>query len=431
MADLLRSLLRLTLSAALLFAAATVAMDSASAQSGAHRIVRVVNDQPISSYDVESRLRFVSTTAQSTLPADAMARIRGQVVENLIDEQLQLQEATRLGITAEDSEIQAAIARIEKQNNMEAGQLLSVLSGRKLDANTLIAQIRATLVWRKAVSQRLRSRVTIGEDDIDAYLDDLRDKGGTEYLLGEIFIAANNPSELSRARQTAERLLQELRRGAPFADIARQFSQAATAGSGGDTGWVQADQLETKLSNAIKLLRPGEVTPPIGVTDGYYLLALRQSRTFGKEGQQETVYDLRRVFLPFPANASEQRKREILIRLAKARPGLRSCAAVEAYATKAGDPQKGNLGELRLADMPAGLQPIISKLKPGKISDLLRLQDGGLVMMLCGKRNRSLGLPTRDAVRDNLLQREADILARRYMRELRQDALIQVTGDDS
>ena len=431
MADLLRSLLRLTLSAALLFAAATVAMDSASAQSGAHRIVRVVNDQPISSYDVESRLRFVSTTAQSTLPADAMARIRGQVVENLIDEQLQLQEATRLGITAEDSEIQAAIARIEKQNNMEAGQLLSVLSGRKLDANTLIAQIRATLVWRKAVSQRLRSRVTIGEDDIDAYLDDLRDKGGTEYLLGEIFIAANNPSEMSRARQTAERLLQELRRGAPFADIARQFSQAATAGSGGDTGWVQADQLETKLSNAIKLLRPGEVTPPIGVTDGYYLLALRQSRTFGKEGQQETVYDLRRVFLPFPANASEQRKREILIRLAKARPGLRSCAAVEAYATKAGDPQKGNLGELRLADMPAGLQPIISKLKPGKISDLLRLQDGGLVMMLCGKRNRSLGLPTRDAVRDNLLQREADILARRYMRELRQDALIQVTGDDS
>ena len=431
MADLLRSLLRLTLSAALLFAAATVAMDSASAQSGAHRIVRVVNDQPISSYDVESRLRFVSTTAQSTLPADAMARIQGQVVENLIDEQLQLQEATRLGITAEDSEIQAAIARIEKQNNMEAGQLLSVLSGRKLDANTLIAQIRATLVWRKAVSQRLRSRVTIGEDDIDAYLDNLRDKGGTEYLLGEIFIAANNPSELSRARQTAERLLQELRRGAPFADIARQFSQAATAGSGGDTGWVQADQLETKLSNAIKLLRPGEATPPIGVTDGYYLLALRQSRTFGKEGQQETVYDLRRVFLPFPANASEQRKREILIRLAKARPGLRSCAAGEAYATKAGDPQKGNLGELRLADMPAGLQPIISKLKPGKISDLLRLQDGGLVMMLCGKRNRSLGLPTRDAVRDNLLQREADILARRYMRELRQDALIQVTGDDS
>ena len=89
------------------------------------------------------------------------------------------------------------------------------------------------------------------------------------------------------------------------------------------------------------------------------------------------------------------------------------------------------ISELRLADMPAGLQPIISKLKPGKISDLLRLQDGGLVMMLCGKRNRSLGLPTRDAVRDNLLQREADILARRYMRELRQDALIQVTGDDS
>ena len=81
--------------------------------------------------------------------------------------------------------------------------------------------------------------------------------------------------------------------------------------------------------------------------------------------------------------------------------------------------------------MPSALQPIIQKLEPGKISQLIQLQDGGLVMMLCGTQTRSLGLPSRDAVRDNLMQREADILARRYMRELRQDAIIQVTGDRS
>lgn len=431
MAELLRSLLRLTLSAALILAAANVVVGSAAAQSGANRIVRVVNDKPISTYDVDSRLRFVSTTSRAPMSGDAAARIREQVLETLIDEQLQLQEAERLGIKVEDAEIQAAIARIEKQNGMAPGQLISVLTRQKLDANTLVEQIRATLAWRKAVSQRLSSRIIIGEDDIDAYLDSLRDKGGTEYLLGEIFIAASSPSELPRARETAERISQEMRRGATFSDMARQFSQAATAGSGGDTGWVRADQLETKLADAVKQLQPGQISPPVGVADGYYLLALRQSRTFGKEGQQEVLYDLRRAFLPYPPNANEQRKREVLIRLAKARSSLRDCAAVEIFATRAGDPQKGNLGEVRLSEMPGGLQPIIAKLEPGKISQLLRLQDGGLLMMLCSKQTRSMGLPSRDAVRENLLQREADILARRYMRELRQDAIIQVTEDRS
>jgi peptidyl-prolyl cis-trans isomerase SurA len=338
---------------------------------------------------------------------------------------LQEQEAERLGIKVEDAEIQAAVSRIETQNNMRPGQLIQMLTQRNIDANTLVDQIRATLAWRKAVSQRLRTQVTIGEDDIDAYLQNLQEKGGTEYLLGEIFIAANTPAELPRARATAERLVQDMRRGTPFTEMARQFSQAPTAGAGGDTGWVTAGQLESQVAEAVTKLQPGQVSPPVGVSDGYYLIALRDSRTFGPDGEQETVYDLRRVFLAYPPGANQQQQRDTLIRLARARPGLNNCAAVERYATQAGDPQNGNMGKLSVAQMPEGLRPLILGLEPGKISQLYRLQDGGLVMMLCGKETRSLGLPTRDAVRENLLQREADIIARRYMRELRQDAIIQ------
>ncbi len=288
-----------------------------------------------------------------------------------------------------------------------------------------------TLAWREVVSQRLRSQVVISEDEVDEYLQSLREKGGTEYLLAEIFIAANTPSDLPRARETAERLRQQLLRGAQFAEIARQFSQAPTAGAGGDTGWVRADQLESELAEAIQRLRPGEITPPIGVSDGYYLVALRQSRTFGAEGQQETVYDMRRVLLPFPPGASESRKREILIQLANARPRLNSCEAMEEYATRVGDPEKGNMGELRQADMAPELRPYIMNLKPGQPSELLRLRNGALVMMLCEKRTRSLGLPSREEVRENLLQREADIIARRYMRELREKAIIQMVEEPS
>lgn len=402
---------------------------SAFGQTVSHRILRVVNDQPISSYDANSRLRFVSTASRSDVSGDARERILGQIIETLIDEELQKQEAKRLGIEVEDAEIQAAVSRIEKQNNMQPGQLIQMLTQRGIDANTLVDQIRATIAWRKAVSQRLRTQVTIGEDDIDAYLQNLQEKGGTEYLLGEIFIAANTPAELPRAKATAERLLQDMRRGATFTEMARQFSQAPTAGAGGDTGWVTASQLEAQIAEAVAKLQPGQVTPPIGVSDGYYLIALRDSRTFGPDGEQETVYDLRRVFLAYPPGANQQQQRNTLIRLARARPGLNNCEAVERFATQVGDPKKGDMGKLTVAEMQEGLRPLILELEPGKISQLYRLQDGGLVMMLCGKETRSLGLPTRDEVRENLLQREADIIARRYLRELRQNAIIQTVEE--
>lgn len=434
MAGFLRTLMRSSLCARLLavaavFAVAGADLAAAQGQSSSYRIIRIVNDQPITSYDVNARLRLVSATAPTAISSEDAERFTQQIIDNLINEKLQLQEADRLNIEVQDSEIQAAVQRIENQNGLQAGQLIQFLTQRNVDANTFIDQIRATLAWRKAVSQRLRTRVTVTEEDIDFYLESLRQKGGTEYLLSEIFVAAHDPSELPRAKATTERLATQIRSGAPFTEMAQQFSQSPTAATGGDMGWIKLDQIERPLAEAVRNLRPGQISPPIGVADGYYLLALRQSRTFGADGEVQTVYDLRRVFLPFPAGAGENTKRQILIRLAQARPGLNNCAAVEQYATRAGDPQNGNMGEMTLNEIPQGLRQFVLDLQPGQISQLLRLQDGALVLMLCDKKTRALGLPDREAVRETLLQREADILARRYMRELRQNAIIQTVEE--
>ena len=157
---------------------------AATANAADMRILRIVNDEPISSYDVSARVNFVSVTSRSALTEQARQKVGEQVLETLIDEQLQLQEASRLGIKVADDEIQAAVARIETNNGMAQGQLMQLLTSRNVDANTLVNQIRSTLAWRKAVQRRLQSQVTISEDDIDAYLQGLREKGGTSTLLG-------------------------------------------------------------------------------------------------------------------------------------------------------------------------------------------------------------------------------------------------------
>jgi len=409
--------------------AGALAGAQAQGQSAEHRILRIVNDEPVSSYDVQSRMRLIMATARNPASEQALQRLRAQVIETLIDERLQLQEAESLGIEVTDQEIQDAIGRIEEQNGMPSGQLVQALTARSVDANTLVAQIRSTLAWRKAVGQRLRTNVSVSEADIDSYLNALQQKGGTEYLLGEIFIAASQPEDLPEAQQTAERLLQQLRRGTPFTELARQFSQSPTAGSGGDTGWIRPDQLERSLAEGVERLQPGQVTPPIKVSDGYYILALRDIRKYGAEGQQETLWDLRRLFLPYGSNANQRRQRAVLIRAAQARQTFNTCEAVEEYATAAGDPQNGTMGEVQLSELPSGLRPIVAQLEVGEASQVLRLQDGAMILMLCGKRTRSLDLPEREEIRQNLMLREADVVARRYLRELRQNAIIQSPED--
>lgn len=389
-----------------------------------HTIERIVDDQPISSYDVEARLRMVLTTAGQPPSEESLQRIRAQVLQTLIDERIQLQEAESLGITVQDQEIQEAIATIEENNRMPEGALVSALTERGVDINTLISQIRATIAWRKVISQRVRGRVQISEEDIDAYLTDLRQKGGTEYLLSEIFIAAPTPQDLSQARSLAQDLRQQVRNGTQFTALARQFSQAPTAAAGGDLGWIEAEQLDSRLTRALDTVPVGQVSAPVEVDDGYYLLALRDRREFGAEGQQQLFYDLRRYYAPFDPSASDAAKVAVLRRAERARSEIAGCSDIEPVAERYGA-QGIDMGAMRLQDLPAPLRPYVEGLEVGGKTQALPLTDGILILMLCNKETRTLELPDREQVRETLLNRRLDLEARRYLRDLRQNAMIE------
>ena len=407
--------------------AAAAAGSAIAQQTGslpAQTVLQTVNDEPISSYDVDARLRLVITTAGAPPTPESMARIRNQVLETLIDERVQLQEAERLGITVDNAEIQAAMASIEKSNKIQPGALVEELTKARVDVGTLVAQIRATIAWRKVIGQSVRNSVQVDESDIDLYLEDLRRKGGTEYLLAEIFIAAPRPQDLSAAKATVDDLLQQLVRGGQFPTLARQYSQAPTAGAGGDMGWLEADQLDPRIAQAVSALPIGQVTRPVEVDDGYYILALRDRRHFGAEGQEETVYDIRRLYIGFNPRAANATKVAALRKMQAAEKAIGSCSDVEPVAARFGA-QANDMGEIRLAALPVPLQPYIEALKPGQKTEVLPLTDGVLVMMLCDKRVNTLGLPDREQVRETLLNRRLGQEARRYLRDLRQNAMIE------
>src|SRR6185503_8993660 len=91
-------------------------------------------------------------------------------------------------------------------------------------------------------------------------------------------LTVDNPESEPQVRATAQRLVQQIRGGAGFGTIARQFSETTASSGEGDLGWVQTGQLDPKIDEALAKMKPGEVSDPIRLVNGYHIIELRDRR---------------------------------------------------------------------------------------------------------------------------------------------------------
>ena len=245
-------------------------------------IAAVVNDDIISMSDLSARLQLALVSSGLPGTAEVRQRLTPQVLRSLVDERLQMQEASRANIAVTDKEIDDAFGRVAEQNQMKRDQLEKMLASQGVPRSALESQIRATIGWGKLVQRRLRPSIEIGEDEIDAVLRRIEANAGKpEYLAAEIFLAVDSPEREEEVRRLADRLVEQIGQGARFPAVARQFSQSAGATNGGDLGWVQQGQLPDELDSALRDLRPGQASRPIRSLTGYHILLLREQRTTG------------------------------------------------------------------------------------------------------------------------------------------------------
>lgn len=256
----------------------------ARAQTDLFRPAAVVNDDIISVLDLAMRLQLSIIAAGVDDTQELRRRLTPQVLRGLIDERLQLQEAKRLDIAVTDLQIAAALEQIAQQNNMTEGQFLTMLRNRGVIPTTLIDQIRAQIAWQGVVQLRIRPNVVIAPEEVEEVAGRLSSRqGAIERRVAEIFIPVETAAKESEALTSANRLLDELQRGANFAGLARQFSQSGTASLGGDLGWVQEGELDEKLNEVLLQMGPGNISPPIRTVTGFHILLLRDMRK--NEGQ--------------------------------------------------------------------------------------------------------------------------------------------------
>ena len=136
-------------------------------------IVVLVNDDPITLYDVEQRQRFLAVTTQEQ-PSPALKK---KATDMLIEERLQIQQGRKLGITPDEDEVNKVLASMAQNNNMSPDQLAAALGQMGVNIKTLRDRIRSQVVWQNVVRKKFRRDVSIGEADVDKALTDAGDQG--------------------------------------------------------------------------------------------------------------------------------------------------------------------------------------------------------------------------------------------------------------
>ena len=411
---------------ALLVAAAIAAPTAALSQSE-QRIAAIVNDEVISLRDLRQRIRMVVFSSGIEDTADARRRVARQVLRTLIDERLQLQEAKKWNITVSEDDIGRSVADIEKRNGMEPGSLPSIFRRNGVSFESLRAQMRSRVAWSRLVNRRLAPRIDIGAEEVDEVLARLEaSRGENTYRLWEIFLSVNSPDEEASIRETAERLVEQVRGGARFSALARQFSQAATAAVGGDLGWTPRSQLDPEIAAAVDRLAAGEVLDPIRTISGFRIVTLGGKRRIAATDPNRAELDLKQIFIPVPDDEDPAGLRTRTDAARSEGDAIEGCENLSAAAQRLGAEAPQDLGKVRLADLSAEVRRHVADVPVGKASEPIGTPGGLVLMVVCGRTLPKSDLPSRETVTEQLRLQRLDLAVQRYLRDLRSAAIVDV-----
>ena len=390
------------------------------------RIAAVVNDDVISMHDFMARLRMVTLMSKLPNSKEVRRRLAPEILRSLIDEKLKQQEAKRLGLTVAEQEVQEALANIEKQNNIPEGQLEPALRQNGIRLETLAQQVRASLAWNKVIRQRISPTIRITAEEIQEALERMRaNLGQPRYLVSEIFLAVDSPEEEKSVRELAERLVQQIGDGANFGILARQFSHAATAAVGGDAGWIQKGDSEPELDAALGSMKSGQILGPLRTLTGYHILALRDVEVIEAPKPEDITVSIAQVLLQYSADAKAAdiaSQKELAKTVSETANG---CADMNKLGAEIGAANIAVLDDVKVGDLAGDIRPLAVSLEIGKASAPVDLKNGIAVFMVC-KREDGSNLPKPEEIRARIAMQRLNLRTRRYLRDLRRAAFLDV-----
>ncbi|MDB5421881.1 MAG: PpiC-type peptidyl-prolyl cis-trans isomerase [Brevundimonas sp.] len=386
-------------------------------------IIATVNDQVITSFDLRQRMLMIIAMSQVQPTEENIPAIQQQALNALIEERLQVQEMRKYpDLQISDQEVDEDIGRMAEEAGTTPQNYMRFLEQGGIRASNMREQLRTEIGWRALVGGRFNTRAKVSRAAVDQAMRQLTEAASKpQYLVGEIYLEAARVGGQQAAVNGAEQLVQQMVAGAPFQAVARQFSAAPSAARGGDAGWVVQGTVQAPLQAAMEQLAVGQLSRPIPVEGGVYIIYMRDKRS----GASTSLVSMKQIMIDVPDTASPADVAAATARLEALRPQL-TCDTMLARATSEQGLLGSDLGEADVANLAPQFQQVARTAEVGSVSAPVRTPLGVHLLAVCGRRVGGPDAPTFQQVENRLQNQNLAMLARRYIRDLRADALIEM-----
>lgn len=251
---------------------------------------------------------LVSEVLQLAAPVERVARtqgagdedierLRGEMLERLVERRLLEQVVKRAELEATDAEVDAAVEAIGKENGLTGDQLRQSVEAGGLSFASYREKIRGEIQRAKVLNGMVRSRVRVDEREVrkmyeQRYLS--QPEGGEEVHLRHLLVTFGK--EVKRDEATAcgqvRSALARMKAGESFEEVAARLSEIAPE-RGGDVGWVPTSSLASWMRDVVTKLGPGQTSDVVRMPFGCNLLQVVEKREFKKRPYDEIAPELR------------------------------------------------------------------------------------------------------------------------------------------
>ncbi len=402
-------------------------------------IVAVVNTEVITRRELDSRMQAASAAlARQQIAQPDSATLERQVLERMIVDRTQLQEAAQTGIRIDDLQLDRAISRIAEQNNVTVSQMRDQIEREGVPFSVYREDLRHEVTLMRLRERAVDSQVQISEPEIDDYLAQEHEAAPSELTLAQILVRVpeGSPSDtVSALRRKAETLLEQARGNADFARLAASSSDGEEALRGGDLGTRAMDRWPSIFVDAVAQLSPGGISGIIQSGNGFHIIKLidRKSTAGGAGGAPAAMpvqqTHARHILIRTTAVLTSDQARERLanIRQRILQGGVSFADMARQYSNDASAPQGGDLGWLSPSETVPEFERAMDGLQPGQVSEPVQSPFGWHLIQVVERRTQDVGRERqRAAARQALFQRKVDQAYEDWARQLRDKAYVDV-----
>ncbi len=403
------------------------------------RIVAVVNDDVIVESELQARMRLVKDQLSQSGTALPPEEVLGkQVLERLVLERLQIQIAERAGMRVEEETLNKAVEQVARQNNLDVAQFKQILERDGFDFARFREDIRKEILISRLQQRQIKNRITVSDRDIDNYISTLEKQGtdASAYRLSHILVAvpeAASSEAIAEARRQAEQVVEKLRNGTDFAKLAVAQSDGQQALQGGDLGWRNGSELPTIFADLVPKMSKGEISDPIKSSSGFHVVQVADVR--GDAGRHVIVQTHARHILVRPNEVTTDA--EAKARLVQLRDRIENGENFEELARAHSDDrgsalQGGDLGWVNPGDTVPAFENVMKNLPAGGLSEPFQTRFGWHIVQVLERREfDDTEKVKRARAADQIRQRKMDEELQNWLRQIRDEAYVELRLDES